>query len=464
MIKKLRRRLTFILTGITGVILVLIMAIILYFTVSQIEINSSLYFTSIIDSFALDIAQGKIKLEDIALPDNIDVGVAGNYIISVKAGDKTIAATGSLPENMQNEIISLAENSAAHYEDNVLYDKESLFFGMDNHFAVGYSISAPNVVDTENTSIVFTSDFSTTLPVIEYDGRQYRVNPSSIAVDNQEYGEYIDLMVIEDLADYDRSIIYTCIGFGALALAGIAALFAVNWFLTKLIVKPTADAVRQQTEFVAAASHELRSPITVLSASLSAAEIAATEDEADKYRSCAVSESKRLERLVNDLLQLAGSDSNKWSLHRTNFDLDTLLIEIHEKYQPIAKSKAYEFSLELPERALGSFNGDKDRIQQILGILIDNALEYSPENTAVTVAAHRKKGRLYISVKDQGDGIPDSVKRKIFRRFYRADESRSDKAHFGLGLPIARELAELHGGKLTVEDPPGKGSEFILRL
>lgn len=113
---------------------------------------------------------------------------------------------------------------------------------------------------------------------------------------------------------------------------------------------------------------------------------------------------------------------------------------------------------------MGAADGDRGRLMQVLSVLLSNAADYAPPGSAVTLEARRGKTRALITVSDQGPGVPDREKERIFDRFYRADAARSGKSHFGLGLSVARELAALHGGTLTVRDAPGGGAAFTLSL
>lgn len=103
-------------------------------------------------------------------------------------------------------------------------------------------------------------------------------------------------------------------------------------------------------------------------------------------------------------------------------------------------------------------------MEQLLAILVQNALDYTPQGGSVTLGADGAHGHIRLWVSDTGPGVPDAEKERVFERFYRADHSRSDKLHFGLGLAVARELAALHGGTLRVYDAPGSGACFVLTL
>lgn len=273
-----------------------------------------------------------------------------------------------------------------------------------------------------------------------------------------------EIAIIEDLSPQRQQLFLN----GGLCLAvwaaGVALLYAASRLLAKRVLRTTEDGLRRQKEFVAAASHELRHPLAVIRASLAAAETMEDSAKAGRFRATAEGEADRMGRLVDDLLLLAGSDAASWQLHTTPVDIDTLLISTAESYAPLARNKAVQLQLKLPEESLPQLQGDVERLRQILAILLDNALQYTPKGSSVTLSAKTFKSKVHLCVEDQGPGIPPEERSRIFERFYRIDKSRHDKAHFGLGLSVAQELAALHGGQLTVGNAQGGGAAFLLTL
>ena len=122
------------------------------------------------------------------------------------------------------------------------------------------------------------------------------------------------------------------------------------------------------------------------------------------------------------------------------------------------------FSVELPDEEFPLCSCDPERISQVLGILLDNAISYVPENGKIQLTLSQNSRGFCLSVTDNGPGIPDSAKASVFRRFYRADSARNNRQHFGLGLCIAYEIITLHQGMITVLDTPGGGSTFVISL
>lgn len=248
----------------------------------------------------------------------------------------------------------------------------------------------------------------------------------------------------------------------ALGLTGLAALALIAWLLTGLALGPTRRAFQRQKEFIAAASHELRSPLAVISASLQAAAEAPSPPPA--LLSAARREAQRMGRLVDDLLLLARADAGGWAVHKAAADLDTLCVELFDRCAPLAAQRGRRFLLDLPEEPLPPAITDPERLVQLLGIFVDNALEYTPEGTAVTLSARAVGRRVRLAVLDQGPGLSPQQQQRVWDRFYRGEAGRSAKQHFGLGLAVAKELARALGGRLFLESAPGGGAAFGVEL
>lgn len=263
----------------------------------------------------------------------------------------------------------------------------------------------------------------------------------------------------------------TIVYLAVLYLLGLMGLFCISWIFVGRSLRPVEESRRKQAEFIAAASHELRSPLSVLRSGTTA--IRARPDESESLLRTMDAECVRMSRLIGDMLLLASTDAQTWSIYIEETDLDTLLIDTFESFLPSCREKDLQLHLELPDDTLPKIMADRERLKQVLLILLDNALSYTPAGRSITLKADvispakpsRHRLRLVrIQVADQGPGIPDGIKPLIFERFYRADASRSKKEHFGLGLSIAKELITLHKGNITVTDNEGGGSRFIITL
>lgn len=251
--------------------------------------------------------------------------------------------------------------------------------------------------------------------------------------------------------------------YAALWAAGAAVLGLLCRWMVGRALRPTAKALQQQREFIAAAGHELRGPLAVLKAGLQAARAPETADRAPQFLRHAQDEVDRLARLTDDLLILAGGDAGGLRAALTELPTDTFLIELYDRYAPVARAQGHTLQLLLPDEPLPPLHADAGRLEQLLAVLLNNAFAYAPAGTPVELRAETPApGRLRLAVVDHGPGVPDADKARIFARFARGDRSRTDKAHFGLGLAVAAELAVLHGAALAVQDTPGGGATFTL--
>jgi Osmosensitive K+ channel histidine kinase len=247
-----------------------------------------------------------------------------------------------------------------------------------------------------------------------------------------------------------------------LYLSGIAALYSVSRWIVGKSLKPVEESRRRQTEFIAAASHELKSPLAVIRANASALKI--EPERTEHFTEGIDKECMRLSSLIEDLLLLASVDANKWKVRKEYIDMDLLLIETYDTFQPFCREHHKELKLELQEQMLPKVQGDILRIRQVLSVLLDNAASYSKDGDTIILRAFVKKNQLMIEVEDHGAGINQEIRKEVFERFYKGDKSRRDKSHFGLGLSIAKELIELHDGRISFMDTQGGGVTFVIGL
>ena len=171
-----------------------------------------------------------------------------------------------------------------------------------------------------------------------------------------------------------------------------------------------------------------------------------------------------MSRLIDDMLTLSSADSSHFTMQKSKVELDTLLLSAYEKFEALAKDKNISLKIDLPDDSVLPCQCDKERMEQVLSILLDNALSYTPSGGAIGLSLQTSADKFTLRVADNGIGIPDTEKKAVFDRFYRCDKSHKDKAHFGLGLCIAWEIVHMHKGKLWVEDTPGGGATFVMVL
>ncbi len=217
-----------------------------------------------------------------------------------------------------------------------------------------------------------------------------------------------------------------------------------------------------QRHFLQDASHELKTPLTILEGEMSVAlkRQRSPEEYEGVLRSC-LEEIERLTRIVHNLLTLARLDDREIALQRQSVDLGALACSVLEDMQVLADQKAVSLACKAAEAL--SVVADEQFMRQVLINIISNAVKYTPEGGAVSVDVLPGKGSVAVIVRDTGIGIKAEDIPFIFDRFYRVEASRSS-AGFGLGLSIAKSIVEAHGGTISLQSLPGQGSTFTITL
>lgn len=277
----------------------------------------------------------------------------------------------------------------------------------------------------------------------------------------------LQIVILSSLHALQQQIRIQRIIFACIDVLAIIILTLFSWHYTRHLMKPIEENQTKQTRFVAAASHELRTPLAVILSSISAMRKASPERSAD-FMQIIESEGFRMSALVNDMLTLANADNKNMQIHLENIELDTLLLNCYESFQPLASEHHLSLQIQLPDELLPLCRCDKSRIEQVLFILLHNAISYTPKLGTITLALqysyHPTNSMLTVYVIDTGIGISDSDKPHIFERFYRSDKSRNLNKHFGLGLCIAQEIIDAHHSKIMVQDTPNGGATFYFSL
>lgn len=223
---------------------------------------------------------------------------------------------------------------------------------------------------------------------------------------------------------------------------------------------------KSQRDFVANVSHELKTPLTSIQGfAQSLLDGAADSSEARRQAAQIIhDEAGRMHRLALDLLDLARLEGGTADLNMTSVDMHGLLRNIAEKFSLQAQKANVDLRLDTAE--LPSIVGDGDRLAQVFTNLIDNALKFTPANGIVTVSAKNAGAWLEVAVADSGVGVSEEALPRLFDRFYQVDSSRAGgESHgAGLGLAIAREIVQAHGGKIGVQSSVGHGTTFTISL
>ncbi len=221
-----------------------------------------------------------------------------------------------------------------------------------------------------------------------------------------------------------------------------------------------------RTEFVANVSHELKTPLTSIKGFVETLLAGALEnpETARSFLTVVDGHAARLERLINELLELSRLESGELPLQFRPVDLKSLLQRSRQLFENEIHAKRQALEIECPQ-TLSPVSGDEEKLERALSNLIHNAVKFTPEEGKIKVCAREEVAQVKISVSDTGIGIAEDELPRIFERFYRVDKSRSRKeGGTGLGLSIVKHIAQVHGGSVSVESRVNKGSTFTLSL
>lgn len=260
--------------------------------------------------------------------------------------------------------------------------------------------------------------------------------------------------------DTVRALVRTCVLIG---VGGFAAFLLISLFLARWAVKPVDRAWEQQRQFVADASHELKTPLTVI---MTGAELldagACPEEERKELTSGILAMSRQMRGLVEELLDLARVDNGAAKQELERVDLSALA---EERVLPFdALFFEHELTLETETEADIFVKGNASHLGQVVDILLDNARKYSFEGTAVTFRLRRTgRNSCVLSVENRGPAISEADRENIFKRFYRVDQVRGMDHSYGLGLSIAKRIVEDHGGKIRCDSREGVNT-FLVQL
>lgn len=251
-----------------------------------------------------------------------------------------------------------------------------------------------------------------------------------------------------------------------LAVLALLITTGIGYIMAGKAIVPLREAYEKQRQFAADASHELRTPLSVV---LASAEILESDPSIDSPFLKQIigdvhDEVTKMTKLVSDLLVVARSDNEALKLKRTKVDLAAAVDQTIRLMQPLAEKKRLTLQREGVAALMAKV--DEQKIKQLMLILVDNAVKYTPEGGSVTVRlTEPAAGKILFSVEDTGIGIAPEDQERIFDRFYRVDKARSrEMGGNGLGLAIAREIVHLHDGAIKVTSRSGEGTTFTVTL
>ena len=234
-----------------------------------------------------------------------------------------------------------------------------------------------------------------------------------------------------------------------IALASLLLLLGVSILLSRWATRPVEKAWTQQRQFLSDASHELKTPLTVILSNAELLEQAQLSDKPARWTDNILSEAGRMHSLVEEMLTLARADNMARTAVLTEISLSDIAADCALAFEPVAFEAGKPLDYTLAENI--TVLGDGDKLRQLISILLDNAIKYGADGGTVHLALEATDRQAKLTVSNPGQPIPAEQLERLFERFYRVDGSRGEKSGFGLGLPIARTIAAEHKGILKAE-------------
>ena len=254
-----------------------------------------------------------------------------------------------------------------------------------------------------------------------------------------------------------KHLFYSCL---VVFVVAMAAFLGISILLSRWVIKPVETAWNQQRQFVADASHELKTPLSVIMANAELMQNEDTrEDDRKKYAGNILSMTYQMRMLVENMLEMARIDNGTVKMDFTELDFSQFVCDAVLSFQLLYEEKGLGLQCSAPEGIM--LKGSEQHLYQVMDVLLDNALKYSAPNGVVHVDMTCSGRTCLLSVTSPGEPLSDADLKNIFKRFYRADKARAMNGSYGLGLSIAESIIESHGGKIWAESGDSYNKFFV---
>lgn len=349
--------------------------------------------------------------------------------------------------------------------DDLGYRERMFFYAFDLHGELRHFSKAPQRLENDVLNLIQDGQ------VPFYDVATFELSDDKVLMITAAYVSLNGRIIGVVYLGKDISALYrgaTKYAYFLLLLSLMAMILAaiLGYYLSGCVVSPMEKAYEKQKQFTADASHELRTPLSVI---MSSADLLYNDPSIEspflkQVIADVKDEVKKMNNLVSDLLAIARNDNDAEKLNLQNFDLSSSLKQAVRNMQTVADKKHIEIQDDVLDGIV--CHGDEQKIKQLILILVDNAVKYTQEYGCVKVSAKvLKNKKICFSVEDNGMGLSDEDKAKIFERFYRVDKARSRAmGGTGLGLAIAKDIVDGHKGFIYVESKLEQGSTFTVEL
>lgn len=274
--------------------------------------------------------------------------------------------------------------------------------------------------------------------------------------ETEDGAKYVFLDCRREISNF-RTVLVTTI---SVSLLGLAAVFVLVVIFSRMVFRPVEESIQKQKRFITDASHELKTPLTIIDANTEVMEMERGESQWTKSTRKQI---QRLSGLVQQLVTLSRLDEEKGLEEKCEFNLSEAVSECVQPYESLAQTREKNLTLNIEEDI--TYTGDERSIRQLAGILMDNAVKYSSENGNITLTLKKKGKKIFLEVYNDADDLPQGKLDVLFERFYRLDSSRnSGTGGSGIGLSVAKAIVQAHKGKITAENKNGRGLTITVIL
>lgn len=268
-------------------------------------------------------------------------------------------------------------------------------------------------------------------------------------------------MVVFVDCEAELNVFYSTLAVSVLmSLAGYAAVFLLVLLSSGVVLRPVRESYEKQKQFITDASHELKTPLTIIDANVEILEMDHGESE---WTESIHNQIRRLSGLTNQLVTLARMDEENGSIQKEMFDLSEAVYDTLQGFQPVAQTRELDMQMQIADAV--AYRGEESRIRQLVGILMDNAVKYATQGSTVDVKLYKKGRQTVLEISNEAQGLTPGDKQELFGRFYRSDASRSSKTGgSGIGLAVAQAIVTAHKGTIRAFSPDGKRLHLMVIL
>jgi two-component system, OmpR family, sensor histidine kinase CiaH len=403
----------------------------------------------------------RLLLTNVAVMAAILVALGGGILLVM---DRLLVTqeTSTVESDLQRAVIERRELSQDEFQSrHTFYTSGTFFVVWDNSGKVTFNPSGAPTAQLQPAELAALSGHANTVRVNLQASQPALIASQVLSDQGVTTGVLQAGRSLVPMLSVEREALLVMLGAG---LAALLVIVLAGWFLTERALAPIRAAMDRQVRFTADASHELRTPLTIVDAGL---QVLKRHPDQTVSRNAQLldsisAETQRMTRLVDDLLTLARVDSGQTQLQIEPTDVSQLVVSTGQDLQALAASRAGHLDVRSEPRIEAQV--DRDRLRQLLVILVDNAFRHGEPGGPVEIRFDRVSHDLRLEVSDRGPGIPIEHRGKVFERFYQLDGSRSGSSA-GLGLAIAHWIVSAHGGTIKLMDnDPGLMVRILLPL